>query len=64
MILIVGRIQSHFKIIGCDSMWLTSSQSYSLFQCMHFIAFGHAMINKDQISTEKNFATKLVKCLF
>ena len=48
----MGRIQSHFKITGYDSPELTSYKSYSLLQFMCFIAFGRAMISKDQIDTE------------
>ena len=52
----MGRNQSHFKITGCDSTELTNYKSYSLLQFMHFIAFGHAMISKDQIATESRIA--------
>lgn len=54
------RIQSHFKIAGCDSIKLANSTSYSLLQCMCLISFGHTMINKDQISTEYNLTTKWI----
>lgn len=38
-ILIVGRIQSHFQIAGCDSIRRANLRAYSRLQCMRFIPF-------------------------